>query len=114
VTAFNEIYETLSCIELSPLCEQLVDLLHQTWQTIKVDYCRDIVEKKRPSERASSSDIARVELIPDEVRCAIYSHINTWQGTTKQHLLKEWFTLSMEKQNVLLIEAFPDGRVYGV
>jgi hypothetical protein len=72
------------------------------------------LRRKRPTESICGHDIARVELLSDEVRCAAYSYMNIWTGTKNQHLLDEWFDLPIEKQNDLLIEAFPDGQVYGV
>jgi len=111
---FNRIYDRLSYIQTSPLQEQFVTLLQKTWRDISVDYCHGILKRKRPNESISPNDVVRVELLPDEVRCAAYSHMNKWNGTTEQYVLDEWFDLPIEAQNILLIEAFPDGEVYGV
>ena len=106
------LYDKMLNLDIAPIKEQIADLLQRTWAKISIDYCRSILERKY--EQVNESDIARVELSPDEVRCAVYSNINRWDRTSYQHVLDEWLDLTIDEQNSLLIEAFPGDKVYGV
>lgn len=111
---FNRVFDRLTRVNPIPLRVQIIELLQKTWANISADYCKDTLKRKRPNESVCSNDIARVELFSDEIRCAVYVDMNRWANTTEQRVLDEWFDLVVEVQNELLIEAFPDGQVYGV
>lgn len=100
-------------LDLAPIKEQFLGLLQKTWTNISIDYCRSILEGRQPDE-VNESDIARIEVAPDDVRCAVYSNMNRWSGTSYQYVLDEWFELTLDEQNDLLIEAFPGNRIYSV
>ena len=110
----GELYDKLSRVNLNPMREQLLELLHHTWAGISVDVCEAHALCHRPLERINRDDLARVELTSDDVRSAAFCNIGMWAGTRMQSTLDEWFELSLDEQNMLLIEAFPDGKVYGV
>lgn len=111
---FNRAFDILMEVKAIPLHTQLIELLQKTWANISVECCTTAIKRKRPNESVSPNDIARVELFADDVRSAVYSNMNRWTGTADQRALDEWFDLQVSVQNALLIEAFPDGRVYGV
>lgn len=111
---FNEAFDKMRVVRSIPMRGQIIELLQRTWAAVAPTVCENSVRRKRPFEVVNGSDIARVELFPDEARCAAYSHMNRWQGTDFAHILSEWFDLELGVQNALLIEAFPDGEVYGV
>lgn len=111
---FGDLYDRLNKIKLTPLTEQLIELLQCTWASIAIDECISIASHRRPTEQISRDDLARIELTSDDVRSSVFCNVCRWQGTNKQKLLDEWFDLSLNEQNALLIEAFPDGQVYGV
>lgn len=111
---FNEVFDKLTLVTTVPFKVQIVELLQRTWTDIAADYCEDVLKHKRPCEAINRDDIARVAVLSDEARCAAYSYMNRWEGTKNQRVLDEWLDMKIEDQNELLIEAFPDGQVYGV
>lgn len=111
---FNRMYEKLEAVNVIPMKQQMIELLQRTWTIVSESVCTRALKRKRPFESLNGSDIARVELLPDEARCAAYSNMNRWANTSISYVLEEWFDLELQEQNQLLIEAFPDGRVYGV
>ena len=112
--SFNRIFDRLTTVKTQPFKVQIVELLQKTWANIAADYCEDVLKAKRPCESINRDDIARVNVLPDEARCAVYNYMNRWEGTREQRVLDEWLDTHIEDQNELLIEAFPDGQVYGV
>lgn len=111
---FNDTFDRLTTVSIVPFKVQIVELLRKTWTNIAADYCEDVIKTKRPCEAINRDDIARVAVLPDEARSAAYSYMNRWDGTKEQRVLDEWFDMEITLQNDLLIEAFPDGQVYGV
>ena len=111
---FGNLYERLNKVDWRPPDERMVELLHDTWADIKIDEVMKLASRMRPTERINRNDLQRIEVTPDDVRSAVFCNMCSWAGTKNQGLLNEWFDLSLDEQNALLIKAFPDGRVYGV
>jgi hypothetical protein len=111
---YEELFNRMRKVKLTPRRDQLVELLQETWADISIDECASIAISRRPTESISKDDLARVELTPDDVRSGVFCNILKWKGTANAKLLTEWLAMPLDEQNQLLIEAFPDGRVYGV
>lgn len=111
---FGELYERLNRLDWRPPNEKMIELLHSTWADIKLDEVMKLASQRRPTERVNRNNLNRIEVTPDDVRSAVFCNICRWSGTDKQARLDEWFDMSLDEQNALLIKAFPDGRVYGV
>ena len=111
---FGRLYDRLNKVDFRPPNERMVELLQHTWADIKLDEVMNIAARVRPTERVNRNDLEKIEVTTDDVRSSVFCNMCNWSGTKYQCLLDEWFDLSLDEQNALLIEAFPDGRVYGV
>ncbi len=108
-----ELYDKLVQAVPAPcLDESLVDLLQRTWNTVSISHCASLLENR--CSDFCPSDLVRLELKADDVRSAVYSNMMIWRGTRFEPMLNEWMSMALDKQNELLIEAFPSNRMYGV
>jgi len=104
---FESLFEAMDRVSCVPVDAQMVQLLRQTWEKISGSVCESKVHSR--SRRSQLTEGVSV----DDVRSAVYVNIFMWQATSQQKVLAEWCERTLAKQNQLLIEAFPDGRVYG-
>ena len=111
---FDEIYDKLAAVSYGHVGDSLIDLLEQTWSQISRDVCFNHLKTKIPLHEIRERDLVHVELRADEARSAVYSNMFMWKNTSQEWLLNEWLEMNLEEQNVLLTEAFPANRVYGV
>ena len=109
----DNIYENLHTFKYDPFEKRMIDLLRQTWKSISEDYIVSYLTKRRCFEVITDRDVCNAELRADDVRSAVYSNIRVMERTNMA-AVDEWFDLSIEQQDVLLLKAFPDTQVYGV
>ena len=110
---FNQIFEKMDKAKFEPMDEQIKTLLQKTWAGIAADTLAvELCAGRTVTEGCDTGDMAKVSA--DVARTAVYSNIFMWQNTKEQKVLDEWCEKKVQDQNRMLIEVFPDGRVYGV
>lgn len=110
---FTDVFDKINKYDYNPLDEQIKDVLQKTWQAIAFDYIYATLQDRRPNESIDGGDICRTEVQADEVRSAVYSNIHLME-TRYPSVVEAWMDLSVEEQDRLLTEVFPNDRVYGV
>ena len=98
----NRLYDNLVKVSFKSLDKQIVEMLRDTWAKLATELNLD-------------EQLTKSYFTVDDARMLVYSNIKMWESThLSKHakVLNEWMDLNYEKQNELLIKAFPDGRRY--
>lgn len=97
---FNNIFEKIGGIEMTPAKDLIIRMLQETWKHTK--------PLAHTQEMVSCPNVYDA----DTARAHTYCRVNMWEGTSMQQALTYWNDMSINEQNTLLIEAFADGKEY--